>query len=163
MTKDTISIGVGDEPLAPKGAALEEIEARLAAASPGPWHACGTGKPAVIPDEFAMGNMLTPRRHPHGACTCGFVWSVPIDAPILEVTGGPWGDTWAAIRTNDDGVLEAFMDRMDYGEIPRDVQAANMKFIANAPTDIRALLDEITRLKALLQGNEASGSPNTSK
>lgn len=130
---------------------LSEIQARLAAASPGPWHACGTGPREAVLTGIGP-DTVEPRKHKNGACSCGFVWSVPTDAPVLEVTGGAWGDRYPAIRRNEDGTLEAFMERLDYGEIPHEQQAANMKFTAHAPTDISDLHREVTRLRAIADG-----------
>lgn len=128
---------------------LAEIEARLAAATPGPWSACGVRTEKEVLTGVAR-DQIEPRRHKSGACSCGFVWSVPADVPIMEVIGGAWGDRWPAIRRLEDGTLEPFTDSMDYGEVPREMQAANMKFIEQAPSDIAALLAEVKRLQSVI-------------
>ena len=126
---------------------LQAIEARLTAASPGPWSACGVRTEKEVLTGVG-GDPVEPRRHKNGACSCGFVWSKPADVPVMEVTGGAWGDRYPAIRRLEDGTLEPFMDGMDYGEVPREMQASNMKFIEQAPTDIAALLAEVRRLRS---------------
>lgn len=125
-----------------------ELRALALQASPGPWSACGVDpmeRGSVDPEN----NIVQPRKHKNGACSCGFVWSTPLDLPVLEVTGGEWGDTWPSIRTRGDGALEAYMESSCYGEVSRERQAANMKFLAKAhPQAIIALLDEISRLRS---------------
>lgn len=131
---------------------LAEIEARLRAASPGPWHACGVHTEKEVLTGVS-GDAIESRKHKNGACSCGFVWCVPADVPVLEVTGGTWGDRYPAIRRNEDGTLEPFLDGIDYGKVPHEIQAANMKFIASAPTDVADLLAEVSRLRLLLQAS----------
>jgi hypothetical protein len=65
-------------------------------------------------------------------------------------TPGPWygfSSSWCVYNTpNSDGELIA--DVYEYGGYPPD---ANTQFIAHAREDIPAMLDEIERLRALLQ------------
>lgn len=125
---------------------IEGIAARAEKATPGPWKACGTDPRPT--GELPLSHAALPtERHQHGACTCGFVWSVATDSPVLEVIGGAWGDTWPTIRVREDGQLEPCMDRCDYGEVPRADQAANMKFIETARTDIPALIAYIKEIE----------------
>lgn len=127
---------------------LEAIEARANAAASGPWQACGTEP--MRSGDVGLGVTMVSNRHKHGACNCGMIWSVATDTPVLTVAGGAWGDTWPAIRILEDGQIEAFQDRMDYGEIPRETQAATMKFIEAARTDVPLLIAEIRRLRDLM-------------
>lgn len=129
---------------------IAKIEARANAATEGPWTACGvepTDRPSVNPEH----NIAQPRKHKNGACSCGFVWSTPVDSPVLEVIGGRWGDTWPSIRRREDGTLEPYIEACYYGEVPREAQAENMKFIAHARADIPWLLEQLRAAQAEME------------
>lgn len=107
---------------------LEPIKARLAAATPGPWHSCaddGCKCPTVLCDNY----------------------------PIAEVVKGQWGDEYPSVRlvgnTSLDMKAEAYMERITYGEVPESEALANRAFIREAPTDIAALIAEVERLRAV--------------
>ena len=79
-----------------------------------------------------------------GDCSCGMIWSVPGDHPVATVESGPWGDTWPALRSFDNGnmpgtAVEAYMERSDYGEVDPDVAKANARLIAAAPDMLEQL------------------------
>lgn len=120
-----------------RAAPYGDLRTLAEAATSGPWIECGHGR---------------------GGCKCGFVFSKPADAPIAEVTIGVWGDEWPSMRQvggSIEGKFEAFMDGMDYGEVPEDKGKANAAYIAAAhPQAIIALLDEIDRLRAVLDARE---------
>lgn len=88
---------------------LEAIERRANAASPGPWHECG-----------ASG----------GRCSCGTVWSKPVDAPVATCNK-EWGDD----------------PEMVYGSIPDGHRENNAAFIAAARTDVPRLCTELRALR----------------
>jgi hypothetical protein len=100
------------------------------AASPGPWRECG---------------------HERGGCTCGSVSAVPGDHPVATVTIGAWGDSWPEIAPNvAEGEPQAYMKRIDYGEVSDHLGKANAAYIAAVdPATILALLDELVMLRAV--------------
>lgn len=126
-------------------ARIGEIKARCDAATAGPWVACGThryetqdGKCVPVPKE--PGDL---------ACKCGTVWCGGDDSfPVAEATGGKWGDPYPAIRIKEgipgeirgELLLEAYDELIEYGEVGREEQSANMKFIAESRSDIPWLL-----------------------
>lgn len=102
---------------------LTELEAN---ATPGPWRECGRDG---------------------GGCQCCVVWANSVDAPIAETTHGPWGDRYPAIRLAKDsssiaGRYEAYIERIDYGEVPQAAGLANAKLIA----EMRNALPELIAL-----------------
>jgi hypothetical protein len=130
----------------------ETTELRLLAdaAMAGPWTACGNDR---------------------GGCSCGFVFSKPADTPVAKVTIGAWGDQWPEVRQVEGKnprrwghppdppsvILEAYMARSDYGEIPEKTGKANAAFIAAVdPTTVIGLLNEIDRLRARVAELEKS-------
>ena len=117
---------------------LKEAEALDKGATAGPWHACGD---PANQQQFSTGltGDMPPMRARKQLCSCGQVWSAPHDFPVARVEGGTWGDSWPAIRTKEDGTLEPYMERSDYGDIPVEAQRANMAFVARA----RTLLPEL--------------------
>lgn len=63
-----------------------------------------------------------------GECSCGQIWSVPCDAPIVTVTTGKWGDSYPKIVLQGgdlDQTAKAVMDMIEYGEIPKEMSQAN--------------------------------------
>lgn len=106
---------------------LEPIKARLAAATPGPWHSCDDNKckcPTIMCDDY----------------------------PVADVTKGPWGDSYPALRIVGDTSLnqkvEAYRELIEYGNVPEAEALANRAFIREAPTDIAALIAEVEQLRA---------------
>lgn len=80
--------------------------------TPGPWKVCGDGK-----------------------CSCKTVMSP--DFPIAQITHGPWGDDYPAIRlvgtSSLDTKAEAYLEQITYGDVPEPVARANALLIAAAP------------------------------
>lgn len=108
---------------------LEPIKTRLAAATPGPWHSC-----------------------PDNGCKCTMVMCD--DYPVAEVTKGPWGDEYPALRFVGDSSLdrkaEAYMERIEYGNVSDQLALANRAFIREAPADVaevESLRHEVAKLK----------------
>ena len=89
---------------------LDAIEKRANAATPGPWRACR-----------------------EGACSCGQVWSIPLDRIISH---------------------PAFEYDFDETSTPEIYHAPNAAFIAAAREDIPALVAEVRRLRALLDAEQ---------
>jgi hypothetical protein len=80
--------------------------------TPGPWSLCNDGE----------------------KCKCGQIWSA--DFPIAKVTKGKWGDPYPAIRPVGGSIgrqYEAYIELIEYGEVPEDVAMANGRLIARAP------------------------------
>jgi hypothetical protein len=106
-------------------AQLEEIEARANAATPGPWKRCSANE-----------------ARPEG-CSCGLVWSIPIDIPIIDV------------RMRGD----------DMAHPPQQEEHANGLFVAAARADVPALVAEVRRLRRVVESYAAhayeSGWANT--
>ena len=75
---------------------LNPIKARLAAATPGPWHSCrddGCKCPMVLCDDY----------------------------PVAEVVKGAWGDDFPSVRLVGNSLelkAEAYMEQITYGEVP---------------------------------------------
>lgn len=130
----------------------ETIELRrlAEAAMSGPWFACG---------------------HDRGGCSCGLIYSMPVDAPVAKVTIGVWGDEYPEIRMvegeNDRRwnqppdpptlKLEAYQRMIEYGEVPEKLGKATAAYIAAAnPDAIIKLLDEIEQLRTHLAELEPS-------
>ncbi len=75
------------------------------------------------------------------------------DYPVAEVTKGPWGDTYPALRVvggSIDGKAEAYLERIEYGHVPEAEALANRAFIREAPADISALIAEVERLRSAM-------------
>lgn len=90
-----------------------------AKAAAGPWNACHDGE-----------------------CPCKQVWHS--DFPVAEVTHGDWGDEYPAMRFAENGGLhgttvEAFMEKMVYGSVGKELATANAQFIALARTALPIL------------------------
>lgn len=92
---------------------LKEIESRATAATDGPWQKCTAHD---------------------GKCMCTSIWSIPADAPVLDVNKA-WGDG-----------LEGTDSWCEYGRFTEEAFQANKEFIAHAREDIPALIAEIKRL-----------------
>ena len=84
--------------------------------TPGPWTACNKGK-----------------------CQCGRVSSYGADSEVATITRGAWGDEYAAIRVEEGigGKAEAYMEMIEYGEVPIPEAEQNAHLIATAP-DLQA-------------------------
>lgn len=113
---------------------LAPIKARLGAATPGPWHSCADDRcqcPTVMCDHY----------------------------PVAEITKGPWGDEYPALRfvgeTSLDRKVEAYIERIEYGSVSDEQALANRSFIREAPTDIAALIAEVEYLRMLIAGKPA--------
>lgn len=80
--------------------------------TPGPWTVCGDGK-----------------------CSCKTIHCG--DFPIAQVTHGPWGDDYPAIRLvgtcSLDMKAEAYMEQFAYGEVSEPLARANARLIAATP------------------------------
>lgn len=108
---------------------LEPIKSRLAAATPGPWGSCDDSK-----------------------CKCRAV--LCNDHPVAEVVKGDWGDDYPSLRIvgpSLDQKVEAYMEQITYGHIPEDQFLANRAFIRESWSDIKALVEEIERLRSTLK------------
>lgn len=90
----------------------------------GPWRACNKGK-----------------------CVCGQIWSEPADFPVATVTTGKWGDEYPRIRLTDDNKAEAYMEMIEYGEVPKEMAEANAHLIAASPD----LLDALKEAKEIIR------------
>lgn len=88
--------------------------------TPGPWSACKNGE-----------------------CPCGQIWSTTADHPVAEVISGTWGDTYPALRPRDEGmsgtVVEAYLERIDYGSVDPEQAKANAVLISSAPDLLHAV------------------------
>lgn len=111
---------------------LKELEAK---ATPVPWRACGEDR---------------------GGCQCCAVWDA--DAPVLEATKGAWGDSYPAIRVvQGDGLhdtnikIEAYMEHVDYGEVPLETGKANALFIVAVRNALPALIRRVEQAKELVE------------
>lgn len=97
--------------------------------SKGPWSCCGQER---------------------NGCSCGQVWSRPQDHPVAEVTSGAWGDAWPSVRFVEGSAgkpkAEAYMERMDYGEVPSEEARANAFLIAAAPSMYNELEEVLSTL-----------------
>jgi len=99
-------------------------------ATAGPWNACHNGE-----------------------CSCKAVWFA--DHPVAEITSGEWGDSYPAIRhAEGDGhgmygtTVEAYLERITYGNVNKETAAANARLIAFARTALPLLAREVLRLHA---------------
>ncbi len=104
---------------------LDEIKQRLAAATPGPWTACG--------DE-------------RGGCDCGMVFSEPADCHAATAQALMGTDT-----RNEEGMPYEPIGLIgsSMGGYPGDLQRkANAALIAHAPQDLADLIAEVERLRA---------------
>lgn len=106
---------------------IDELEKLRTNIAPLPWTACG---------------------YERGGCQCCTVMTR--DYPVCSVTEVKWGDRYPNIRLIDDSIggfkAEAFMDGMDYGEVPID-QAKATIYIASVVNSVPLLIAEIKRLK----------------
>ena len=79
-------------------------------------------------------------------CSCGFIWSMPHDYPVLKMTVGKWGDEYPAIRIPEQGaigaVAEPYMEMIEYGEIPIEAAEAASKRIVTVINACAGLTDE---------------------
>ena len=67
-------------------------------------------------------------------CKCGTVNCA--DHPIAQVTSGEWGDEYPAMRRVGGSLenhYEAYIERIGYGEVPKDEAKANARLISAAP------------------------------
>jgi len=105
--------------LTPLQTACERAQELDAKATPGPWRKCSAHD---------------------GKCQCKSIWSVPADAPVLEVNQ-KWGAPYATLRGVDgDGLgsigakVEAVIEMIEYGEIPEEQMQSNKDLIAFSRT-----------------------------
>lgn len=103
---------------------LNGIRKRVEAASPGPWRYCGAESKVQV-----------------GGCSCGTIWSIPHDHPVLKAIIGEWGDCEAERGTK--GFLP-------YGSVNEALGKANARFAANARQDLPELLAYAEELEANL-------------
>ncbi len=108
-----------------------ELRLLLEAASPRPWNACKDGE-----------------------CTCGQIWTESGDHPVADVTRGVWGDTYPALRAIESPTsgmsgtaVEAYLERIEYGEVGPTIAAANAKLIVALVNEIEPLLNEVEMLR----------------
>lgn len=100
-------------------------------ATPAPWNACGQSR---------------------GGCTCCQVWSESVDAPVAKADIGEWGDEFPTLRIDPSSSIkgkvevQAVMDMLVYGEIPKERAIANAAFIAEARQAIPDLLDALEEM-----------------
>lgn len=106
-----------------------EIEARLAAATPGPWDCGADGAP--VEEQVA-----------------GYAVMLSRGGPALHVVcaGRTWAEVCAAAEAAGPGVDAGNKFPAITGNGP--TSAANAALIAAAPTDLRWLLDELARVDA---------------
>lgn len=118
----------------------------------------------------SIAHMPTPWRGcKEGDCSCGQIWSLPADCPVLTINSGPTGDKYPALRTVDasEGMLgtgirvEAYQEIIEYWCIDPEVAKANVKFIVKA---VNSHDDLVLALKALAQAvaEEADASNSIS-
>lgn len=96
-------------------------------ADPGPWSVCGKGK-----------------------CPCKQVWCS--DSPIAYAVSGKWGDEYPSVRLVGDALeknAEAYMEMIEYGEVPEAMAAANARLLAAAPELRDALHESRARVRKL--------------
>jgi hypothetical protein len=109
-----------------------DLKALAEKATPQPWSCCGDDR---------------------GGCQCGFI-SAP-DFPVAKATIGVWGDSYPAIRLKKgtgsiEGSYEAYMERIDYGEVDEAQGKANAAYISAACNETPRLLARIAALRDAL-------------
>ncbi len=86
-----------------------------------------------------------------GDCSCGLITSK--DYPIAEIVNGKWGDDYPALRYAKDSTslnmkVEAYMEQITYGEVPKELVSANAKYIAAcSPQNLIPLLERLVELE----------------
>ena len=91
--------------------------------------------------------------HDRGICQCMTISCA--DHPICTVESGTWGDSYPSIRKGKDGKQEAFLERIDYGEISMETAKANAEFIVRAVNSHEALVAACEAALALFTNNHA--------
>jgi hypothetical protein len=96
--------------------------------SPIPWSACNNGK-----------------------CSCKQVYSHKVDAPVLEIISGEWGERYPNIRLVGDYSMEMkaepFINMIPYGEIPEDIATGNAQLVCTAVNnffDLVSIVEELS-------------------
>jgi len=115
-----------------------EMLAGLKGVTPGPWSHCSAKR-----------------------CTCTGILGK--DHPVAEIVKGEWGDEFPSLRFKEGGKgqlgetsVEAYMEKIVYGEISIEMAMANRAHIARcSPDNIRALLEERSTDKATISALEA--------
>jgi hypothetical protein len=121
----------------------------VSSASPGPWTVCHDGE-----------------------CSCKQVWS-GADHPIASLECGEWGDEYPAWRTlnaddPDDAehlpgtkVIDAYVERITYGEIPEHYARGDARFIVFARMALPFLAAEVLRLSEIVaaKDRQRQGTP----
>jgi len=115
-----------------------EMLAGLKGVTPGPWSHCSAKR-----------------------CTCTGIHGK--DHPVAEIVKGEWGDEFPSLRFKEGGKgqlgetsVEAYMEKIVYGEISIEMAMANRAHIARcSPDNIRALLEERSTDKATISALEA--------
>ncbi len=126
-----------------KGLDVEAIRKRAEAATGGPWTACCA-------------------KRDNG---CSHV--MHSDGMIAEVTKGPWGDEYPALRAVDEhgnktspgaigAKVEPYIEMIEYGDVSPEQANKNKIFIAHAREDVPALLAKIDELTAKLAEKETA-------
>ena len=88
-------------------------------------------------------------------CVCGQIWCH--DYPIAVVTRGTWGDKYPALRfvdqqgkecagTSIGARAEAYIEMIEYGEVPPGLAMANARFIVQACNSHEELLEALSGL-----------------
>jgi len=113
---------------------LDNIVNLAQQATPGKWNACNKGD-----------------------CTCGIITSKQFNAPIATATIGKWGDTYPAIRLKEntgsvEGIYEAYIEMIEYGEVSKEAGTNNAKYIAAAsPETILKIAEYVHQLESIVQ------------
>lgn len=106
---------------------IEKVREQIKSISPLPWRACSCGKCGQISNETDC---------------------------VATATQGNWGDNYPDIRRisgSIEGKFEVFMNQITYGHIPPEIGNVNANYIAEACTNYPEALNEIERLRVLLE------------
>lgn len=94
-----------------------------------------------------------------GGCSCMTIWNIESDCPVATIESGDWGDSYPAIRIKMPGaineVAEPYMEKIVYGNIPKEVAEFNIRLITKSPETLKALIE-------LVRDVEDMGLPNES-
>jgi hypothetical protein len=120
---------------------IAELKALREKAMPAPWSECGADR---------------------GGCSCGMISFA--HGPIAEMVRGEWGDIFPDLRLVEEAgtignKVEAFINKIPYGEVPPEVAHANAAYIValvNAAPQLFAATESLTRERDATLEREAA-------